>query len=87
MEIIKKQLTKLLDLVEKYPVKMPLSVVAEFLEMNEAGLKAGLMRGNIPFGFAYQKDDGGYRVNVIPTVKFYLWYTNTTGQMLLAADV
>jgi hypothetical protein len=86
MEIIKKQLTKLLDLVEKYPVKMPLSVVAEFLEMNEAGLKAGLMRGNIPFGFAYQKDDGGYRVNVIPTVKFYLWYTNTTGQMLLATD-
>ena len=86
MEIIKKQLTKLLDLVEKYPVKMPLSVVAEFLGMNEAGLKAGLMRGNIPFGFAYQKDDGGYRVNVIPTVKFYLGYTNTTGQMLLATD-
>lgn len=86
MEIIKKQLTKLLDLVEKHPVKMPLSVVADFLGMNEEGLKAGLMRGNIPFGFAYQKEDGGYRVIVIPTVKFYLWYTNTTGQMLLATD-
>lgn len=86
MEIIKKQLTKLLDLVEKYPVKMPLSVVAEFLEMNEEGLKAGLMRGNVPFGFGYQKDDGGYRVFVIPSVPFYLWYTNTTGQMLLATD-
>jgi hypothetical protein len=87
MEIIKKQLTKLLDLVEKYPVKMPLSVVAEFLGMNEEGLKAGLMRGNIPFGFAYQKDDGGYRVNVIPTVKFYLWYTNTNGMMIMQGDM
>lgn len=86
MEIIKKQLTKLLDLVEKYPVKMPLSVVAEFLGMNEEGLKAALMRHNTPFGFGYQKEDGGNRVFIIPTVTFYLWFTNTSGRMLLATD-
>lgn len=87
MEAIKEKLTELEELVAKYPTKLPLRAVAEFLEMNEEGLKAALMRGNAPFGFAYQKEDGGYRVIVIPTVKFYLWYTNTSAQMVMAADV
>lgn len=87
MEAIKKKIKELECLAEQYPTKLPLSVVAEFLGMNEEGLKAALMRHNTPFGFGYQKDDGGNRVFIIPTVTFYLWFTNTTGQMLLAADV
>lgn len=83
MEIIKQQLEKLEELVKQHPRKIPLSVAADFLDMNEEGLKAALMRGNAPFGFAYQKTDGAYRVMVIPTVTFYLWYTNTTAQMVL----
>lgn len=86
METIRKGLAKLEELVEKYPVKLPLREVASLLDMNEEGLKAALMRGNAPFGFAYQKEDGGYRVIVIPTVKFYLWYTNCNAQMVMAAD-
>ncbi len=86
MEIVINKLKELESLMQQYPLKMPLAVVAKFLGMNDEGLKAGLTRGNIPFGFAYQKDDGGYRVIVIPSVKFYLWYTNTTGQMILAND-
>ena len=83
MEFIKKRLEELEKLVEKYPVKLPLKVVADFLDMNEEGLKAALARNNVPFGFAYQKTDGGYRVMVIPTVTFYLWYTNCNAQMVL----
>ena len=86
MEEIKKKLEALEALVARYPTKLPLKPVADFLDMNEEGLKAALMRGNAPFGFAYQKEDGGYRVIVIPTVKFYLWYTNTSAQMVMAAD-
>ena len=86
MEQIQKKLADLEDLVARYPVKLPLREVAEFLGMNEEGLKAALMRGNAPFGFAYQKKDGGYRVIVIPTVKFYLWYTNTSGQMVMHVE-
>ena len=67
--------------------KIPLGVAADFLDMNEEGLKAALMRGNAPFGFAYQKTDGAYRVMVIPTVTFYLWYTNTTGQMVMQGEI
>lgn len=81
-EIVKK-LQELESLAEKHPSRLPLRAVADFLDMNEEGLKAALMRGNAPFGFAYQKEDGGYRVIVIPTVTFYLWYTNTNGRMVL----
>ena len=87
LDVIKSQLTKLDELVAKHPIKLPLAEVAEFLDMNEEGLKAALMRGNAPFGFAYQKLDGGYRVNVIPTVKFYLWFTNTNGQMVMSEEM
>ena len=83
METIKLQLGKLENIVKEHPIKLPLRVVADFLGMNEEGLKAALMRGNTPFGFAYQKSDGAYRVMVIPTVTFYLWYTNCNAQMIM----
>ncbi len=87
MEHIKKQLEKLEVLIARYPTKIPLKEAASFLEMNEEGLKAALMRGNAPFGFGYQKDDGAYRVMVIPTVTFYLWYTNSNAQMVMRGDL
>lgn len=83
MDIIKKKLQELEELVNNHPLTIPLSKASKFIGMNEEGLKAALMRGNAPFGFGYQKEDGGYRVLVIPTVPFYLWYTNTNGQMIL----
>ena len=86
MERILEKLGELEALVEKHPIKLPLREVAEFLGVNEEGLRAALMRGNAPFGFAYQREDGGYRVIVIPTVKFYLWYTNTSGQMVMRVE-
>lgn len=87
MSEILKKLKELEALVEKHPQKIPLSEAARFLDMNEEGLKAALMRGNAPFGFAYQKNDGAYRVMVIPTVTFYLWYTNSNAQMILKTDM
>ena len=86
MQAIANKLKELESLVEKHPQKIPLSEAAKFLDMNDEGLKAALMRGNAPFGFAYQKTDGAYRVVVIPTVTFYLWYTNCNAQMILSAD-
>lgn len=86
MGVVKEKLKELERLIEKHPLKIPLTEVANFLDMNKDGLLSALMRGNAPFGFAYQKDDGGYRVPVIPTVKFYLWYTNTNGQMVMSKE-
>ena len=86
MKVIKERLKILEELVKKYPINLPLNEVADFLDMNAEGLKAALMRGNAPFGFSYQKADKGNRVNIIPTVKFYLWYTNCNAQMVLGND-
>ncbi len=86
MEQIKKKLEELEALVEKHPISIPVVELADFLNINADGLKAALMRHNTPFGFAYQKNDGGYRVYVVPTVPFYLWYTQTNGQMVLSTD-
>ena len=76
---VQERLCALEELIEKYPSKIPLTAAAEFLEMNTDGLMSALIRGNTPFGFAYQKQDGGNRVAVIPTVTFYLWFTNVNG--------
>lgn len=86
MEAIKERLGLLSQIVKEHPVKIPLRVAAEFLGMNEEALKSALMRGNAPFGFAYQLKDGGYRVPIIPTTLFYLWFTNTTGREIMAAE-
>lgn len=76
---VQERLSALEALVEKYPLKIPLTAAADFLAMNTDGLMAALLRGNTPFGFGYQKQDGGNRVAVIPTATFYIWYTNING--------
>ena len=86
MKIIKEKILELEKLVEQNPLRLPTKAVADFLDINEEGLKAALMRGNAPFGFAYQRADGAYRVMVIPTVKFYLWFMNTTGQQVMKGE-
>ena len=83
MNEILEKLNELEKLVKKHPTKIPLSDAAAFLDINEEGFRAALMRGNVPFGFGYQKQDGAYRVFVIPTVPFYLWYTQTNAKMIM----
>ena len=86
MDAIKSRLEELEALVKEHPRVLPVGEVAKFLGVNREGLMAALMRQNAPFGFAYQKGDGSYRVPVIPTAKFYLWYTNQTGLDVMAIE-
>ena len=85
-ETIKKRLLELEALADEHPLQIPLAAAAKFLGVNPEGLKAALMRGNAPFGFGYQLTDGAYRVMVIPTVPFYLWYTNQNGRNVMAGE-
>ena len=85
--VITERIKALENLIEEYPLKIPLTKAAEFLDVNADGLMAALMRGNTPFGFAYQKQDGGYRVAVIPTATFYLWFTNINGLNVRMHDI
>lgn len=86
-EIIKQRIDELERLIEKHPHKIPLAVAAEYLDMNADGLMSALIRGNTPFGMAYQKQDGGNRVAVIPTLTFYLWAMNINGSCVRSHEL
>jgi len=65
---------KLQEMLKRYPVYLPLSVVAKFLNMKPEGLRACIKQGRCPFGLGYEVDDKS--AFKIPTETFYLWYTH-----------
>ena len=65
---------KLQEMLRRYPVYLPLSVVAKFLNMKPGGLRACIKQGRCPFGLGYEVDDKS--AFKIPTETFYLWYTH-----------
>lgn len=62
-------------LTEKYPIYLPLPVVAKFMGMNAEGLRCAIEQGRAPFGISWQKDAHGNKAFKIPTVTFFYWYT------------
>lgn len=71
------RLDELEKLVEENPLYIDLEDVAAFLHMNAEGLRNSIERGWCPFGIGWQKNARGYRAFKIPTVTFYLWYTQS----------
>ena len=65
---------KLQEMLKRYPVYLPLSVVAKFLNMKPEGLRACIKQGRCPFGLGYEVDDKS--AFKIPTETFYLWFTH-----------
>ena len=66
------QRLKLQEMLKRYPVYLPLSVVAKFLNMKPEGLRACIKQGRCPFGLGYEVDDKS--AFKIPTETFFLWY-------------
>ena len=73
------KLAALNELIERNPVSIPLPEAAAFLEMDGANLRSSIEKGNCPFGLSWQKQAKEYRGFKIPTVPFYLWYTQGVG--------
>ena len=73
------KISALNELVEKNPVSIPLPEAAAFLEMDGANLRSSIEKGSCPFGLSWQKAAKEYRGFKIPTVPFYLWYTQGVG--------
>lgn len=76
---VAEKLSALNELVEKNPVSIPLPEAAAFLEMDGANLRSSIEKGSCPFGLSWQKQAKEYRGFKIPTVPFYLWYTQGVG--------
>ena len=73
------RLTALNDLVAQHPLYIPVTALAEFLSMDPASLRSSIDTGNCPFALGWQKDIKGYKAYKVPTVPFYLWYTQGVG--------
>lgn len=73
------KLAALDKLIDENPLTIPVEKAADFLEMNGESLRTAMEQGRCPFAIAWQKNLRGYRAFKIPTVTFYLWYTNCRG--------
>lgn len=75
---VAEKLDEVNSLIEENPVYIPIPVLAKFLEVGPDGLWASIEHGQCPFGIPWQKSGRGNRAFKVPTVPFYLWYTQGT---------
>ena len=78
-ESVTRKIMELNEIVEENPVFIPLGVIAKFLGADDGGIRAYLDNAPHPFGISWQQMGKANRAFKIPTVKFYLWYTNGAG--------
>lgn len=76
---VQEKLDALYELVDKFPLSIPVPKVAEFLGCDDEGLRCCIDKGQCPFAIGWQKSLKGNRAYKIPTVPFYLWYTQSAG--------
>lgn len=63
-------------LVQRHPQSIPLMECAEFLGMDPESLKRCIELQRCPFALGWTSKEGSYRSCKIPTVTFWLWFTN-----------
>lgn len=75
-QIINDRIAQLDEIVEKYPICIPIEVAASFCGTHPQSLRQAMRGGTCPFGYMWEKGmRGGF---CIPTPKFYLWITGGT---------
>lgn len=77
--VLENQFEKLNELVSEYPEFIPVPVLAKFLHANAEGLRYSMENGQCPFGLAWQKSIRGNKAFKVPSLTFYLWYTQCAG--------
>ena len=61
------------NLIDLYPIYIPLPEVDAFLGMDPATLRASIEQNRCPFGFSWKLGErAGFK---IPTVTFLAWFT------------
>lgn len=65
-------------LVEENPLFIPLPQLASFLGCKADGLRNSIDKGQCPFAIGWQLNVRGNKAYKIPTVPFYLWYTQSS---------
>lgn len=74
--ILESRLDELEQLVEQYPLYIPVLAAAELLHIKPEALRASIEQGRCPFGFCWQLGDRmAYK---LPTLAFVAWLTHGT---------
>ena len=66
---------ELCELVDEYPLTVPVPIAANFLNMDPESLRCALEQNRCPFGFGWQKNIRGNKGFKIPTPTLFFWYT------------
>ena len=67
-------LNKIDTLIEQYPQRIPIPIIADFLHMDENSTRAAVEGG--AFGFAWRKSGKANKAYCVPTAQFVRWYLN-----------
>jgi hypothetical protein len=73
------RLNELDELVSNNPISISVPVAAAFLGMKPEGLRSSIEKGYCPFGIGWQLSADSMKAFKIPTVTFFLWYTQGVG--------
>ena len=72
-EILKARMDAVSDLIERYPLYIPVIAAAEFLHVGAEALRASIEQGKCPFGICWRLGDRmAYK---LPTLTFVCWVT------------
>ena len=72
-EILKARMDAVSDLIERYPLYIPVIAAADFLHVGAEALRASIEQGKCPFGFCWRLGDRmAYK---LPTLTFVCWVT------------
>lgn len=74
--ILESRLDELEQLVEHYPLYIPVLAAAELLHIKPEALRASIEQGRCPFGFCWTL--GGRMAYKLPTITFVNWFTKGT---------
>ena len=73
MDTLQKTLNEMSQLVETYPLYIPVLAAAQILHIKPEALRASIEQGRCPFGFCWQLGDRmAYK---LPTLAFVAWIT------------
>ena len=72
--LLENDLDKVDALIEKYPLRIPIPVLADFLQMDENSTRAAVEGG--AFGFAWRKAGKVNKAYCVPTAQFVRWHLN-----------
>lgn len=72
--MLNSRMNEVSQLVERYPLYIPVLVAAEALHMKPEALRASIEQGRCPFGFCWKLGDRmAYK---LPTLAFVAWLTH-----------